>query len=276
MTTEAAQPDTSPRGLPATLYQPVALAVTFLTRIPLPMWGEVTPVDLRRSMGLYPTVGALLGFAGLKLYWLLLYLIFPQALSAAIVIVLLEAITGALHLDGLMDTCDGIGSNAPRERALEIMKDSRVGAMGVFGAIAIILIKWNALAGLDTDHALPALVAGWAAARALPSWNVRFFPYARKAGTGKMFTESPSIWPVLASTAIALAVGYWCLRIDGLTLVILCLAIPLIVQAAISRKLGGLTGDVYGLGIELAETLALLLAYVLANWGINSHVFFYR
>jgi cobalamin 5'-phosphate synthase/cobalamin synthase len=194
MTTIIAQPDTQSRSLLTAVYQPIALAVTFLTRIPLPIWGEVTPADLRRSMGIYPAVGALLGFAGLKLYWLLQYCqLASQPVAAALVIVLLEAITGALHLDGLMDTCDGIGSNAPRERALEIMKDSRVGAMGVFGAVAIILIKWNGLAAMDTNHALPALVVGWAAARALPSWNVRFFPYARKAGTGSSLRYSHTL-----------------------------------------------------------------------------------
>jgi len=242
------------------------LAVTFLTRLPLPVRGAVTAADLRAGMGWYSLIGAGLGLAGWGGFWLGCR-VFPAAVAAAVVIVLLEACTGALHLDGLMDTCDGVGSGAPRARALEIMKDSRVGAMGVFGAVAVLLLKVVALAALAPAQALLPLVAGWAAARALPAWDVTLFPYARTAGTGKAFTEGRSPWPLLLGTLAALAVGFALGRVSGLLLVAAAILLPLLAQTRVARHLGGLTGDVYGMGIELGEVVALLAALVLLRFG---------
>ena len=147
MTTDTTQSDTPCRGPLGTAWLRFALAVTFLTRLPLPVRGEVTPADLRASLGWYPFIGLVMGALGWGLY-LAGVAVFPPAVTAVLVIILLEMCTGALHLDGLMDTCDGVGSNAPRARALAIMKDSRVGAMGVFGAVAVLLLKVVALAAL--------------------------------------------------------------------------------------------------------------------------------
>jgi len=268
MTTDTTQSETPRRGLLGTGWLRFALAVTFLTRLPLPVRGEVTPADLRASLGWYPFIGLVMGALGWGVYWAG-KLVFPPAVVAALVIILLEMCTGALHLDGLMDTCDGMGSNASRERALAIMKDSRVGAMGVFGAVAVLLLKVTALASLEPAQALIALGGGWAAARALPSWNVLLFRYARVEGTGKAFTEGASIWPLLAATLIAAIAGVGLGWLDGICLVAAAILLPLLVQAVIARKLGGLTGDVYGFGIELAETLALLGACVLSRYSLN-------
>ena len=268
MTMHTTPSDAAPRTPLAAVWLPVALAVTFLTRLPLPIAGKVTPADLRRSMAWYPVVGGLMGLAAWKLFTLA-QVAFPPQVAAILIIVLLEMLSGALHLDGLMDTCDGMGSGAPRERALEIMKDSRVGAMGVFGAIAVLLVKWAALAALATGYALPALVIGWAAARALPAWDVYLFRYARAAGTGKAFTESKSIWPALIGLAVVMALAILYRQGHGWLLAPAAMLLPLLMQIGVARKLGGLTGDVYGMGIELAETVALLAACVLAQYSLN-------
>lgn len=270
MTTDTEQSG-APRGVMAAGWLRFALAVTFLTRLPLPVRGEVTPADLRASLGWYPLVGLGLGLLGWGLY-LAGNAVFPPPVTAVLVIVLLEMCTGALHLDGLMDTCDGVGSNAPRARALEIMKDSRVGAMGVFGALAVLLLKAAALASLNParpEQALLALGGGWAAARALPSWNVLLFRYARAEGTGKAFTEGASIWPLFAAMLIAVCAGAALGWLNGAALVAAAILLPLLMQAFIARKLGGLTGDVYGFGIELGEVIALLAAIVLSRYTLN-------
>jgi len=269
MTTEAPTTESPRRSWLAVRWRRFALAVTFLTRLPLPLRGEVTPDDLRASMGWYPAVGAALGLLGWGLYLGGARLFAggeASLLAAALAVVLLETATGALHLDGLMDTCDGAGSGAPRARALEIMKDSRVGAMGVFGAVAVLLVKVAALAALPPATALLPLLAGWAAARALPLLNLRLFPYARAQGTGGMFTtgRAPHALPLALLTVAA--AGWLAGRVDGLLLVALALAIPLFIQARIAAKLGGLTGDVYGCGIELSEVTAVLLGCVFARW----------
>jgi adenosylcobinamide-GDP ribazoletransferase len=262
MTTDTEQSHTATRSPLAVGWLRFALAVTFLTRLPLPVRGDVTPDDLRASMGWYAPIGAVLGALGYGLYLAGAYA-FTAPVAAALTIVLLEMATGALHLDGFMDTCDGVGSGAPPARALEIMKDSRVGAMGVFGGIAILGLKAVTLAALPPAASLPALLAGWAAARAVPAWAVLLFPYARAQGTGGAFTQGRAPLAAPVGTLVALAAGWLAGGLPGACLAFAALLLPLLVQAVIARRLGGLTGDVYGMGIELGEVLALLGAVAL-------------
>jgi len=146
----------------------LVLAVTFLTGLPVPLHGDADEADLWGSMGWYPLVGLGLGSVGWLLYAGSLWLVTP-AVAAVLTVALLELATRALHLDGLMDTCDGYFSGRSRERALEIMKDSRVGAMGVVGALAVVLLKVTALASLGRHGAVVPLLVGWTAARTHPS-----------------------------------------------------------------------------------------------------------
>jgi len=246
----------------------LTLAVTFLTGIPLPVRGEVSPADLWRSMGWYPLVGLALGAAAWVVYAGLLALL-PGLVAAVVAVLLLEAVTRGLHMDGLMDTADGLLSGAPRERALEIMKDSSVGAMGVVAAVLTLVLKVAALGALTRADAAAPLLAGWCAARALPAVDVYAWPYARAAGTGEAFTRERTPGPVLlaggllvagvvAALFVTLAVdgaGAW---YAGIVVAAIAMAVALLVQAAVAKRLGGLTGDVYGMGIELAEAAALV------------------
>jgi adenosylcobinamide-GDP ribazoletransferase len=251
------------------------LAVTFLTGIPLPVEGDVSPADLWRSMGWYPLIGLALGAAAWGVYAGLLVLL-PSLVTAVLVVLLLEAVTRGLHMDGLMDTADGVLSGASRERALEIMKDSNVGAMGVVAAVLILILKVVALGALVRADAAAPLLAGWCAARALPALDVYAWPYARAAGTGEAFTRERTTGPVAVAAALlaagvviaglvglaADAAGTW---YAGLTVAVVAMAVALAVQAAVAKRLGGLTGDVYGLGIELAETAALVVGCALVK-----------
>jgi len=245
------------------------LAVTFLTGVPLTVEGDVSPADLWRSMGWYPLVGLALGAAAWGVYAGLLALL-PGLVAAVLAVLLLEAATGGLHMDGLMDTCDGYFSRAPRERALEIMKDSNVGAMGVVGAVLILILKVAALSALTRADAAAPLLAGWCAARALPALDVYAWPYARAAGTGEAFTRERTPGPVqlaggllaaglVVAGAVGLAVGAAGSWYAGLVVAVIAMGVALLVQAAVAKRLGGLTGDVYGMGIELAEAAALVV-----------------
>jgi adenosylcobinamide-GDP ribazoletransferase len=247
----------------------LTLAVTFLTGIPLKVEGDVNPADLWRSMGWYPLVGLAMGFAAWAVYSGLVSFL-PGLVAAALVVTLLELLTRGLHMDGLMDTADGILSGAARERALEIMKDSNVGAMGVLAAVLLLIVKVVALGALTRADAAAPLIAGWCAARALPALNVYWWPYARPAGTGEAFTREHTPGPLqlaggllLAGVVIAGLTGLWAGSAGswyaGLVVAALSMGVALGVQAAVAKKLGGLTGDVYGMGIELAETAALVV-----------------
>ncbi len=244
------------------------LAVTFLTGIPLKVEGEVSPGDLWGSMGWYPVVGLSMGLAAWAVYSGLASFL-PWLVAAALVVILLELLTRGLHLDGLMDTADGVLSGAPRGRALEIMKDHNVGAMGVAAAVLLLVLKVAALGALTRADAAAPLLAGWCAARALPALNVYWWPYARPAGTGEVFTRQHTPGPLQLAGALLVAgvvvaglagllagaAGAW---YAGLVVAVVSMGVALGVQAVVAKRLGGLTGDVYGMGIELAEAAALV------------------
>ena len=253
----------------------LTLAVTFLTGIPLPVRGEVSPADLWRSMGWYPLVGLALGAAAWVVYAGLLALL-PGLVAAVVAVLLLEAVTRGLHMDGLMDTADGLLSGAPRERALEIMKDSSVGAMGVVAAVLTLVLKVAALGALTRADAAAPLLAGWCAARALPAVDVYAWPYARAAGTGEAFTRERTPGPVLLAGGLlvagVVAALFVTLAVDGagawyasLVVAVVAMTAALLVQAVVAKRLGGLTGDVYGMGIELAEAAALVAGCALVR-----------
>ena len=265
-------PAPAPSGGPA---RRLTLAVTFLTGIPLKVAGEVSPADLWRSMGWYPLVGLVIGAAAWALYAGLTYVL-PGLVAAILVVIFLELLTRGLHMDGVMDTADGILSGAPRDRALEIMKDHNVGAMGVVAAVLLLGLKVAALGALARPEAAAPLLAGWTAARALPALDVYWWPYARPAGTGEAFTRERSTGPVGMALAFLLAgvvvaglagmllgaLGSW---YAGLVAAAASVAVALGVQALVARRLGGMTGDVYGMGIELAEAASLVTGCVIVG-----------
>jgi adenosylcobinamide-GDP ribazoletransferase len=268
---------TTGSAIPGSVSRRVTLAVTFLTGIPLKVEGEVSASDLWGSMGWYPLVGLAMGFAAWVVY-AGLHSFLPGLVSAALVIIGLELLTRGLHLDGLMDTADGMLSGAPRERALEIMKDHNVGAMGVAAAVLLLILKVAALGALGRADAATPLIAGLCAARALPALDVYHWPYARLAGTGEAFTREHTPEPLQIAGAVLLvgivvaglaslvtdAVASW---YGGLVVAVVALGVALGVQARVAHSLGGLTGDVYGMGIELAEATALVVGCAVVGLG---------
>ena len=247
----------------------LTLAITFLTGIPLKVEGEVSPSDLWGSMGWYPLVGLVMGFAAWVVYAGLVSFL-PGLVAATLVVILLELLTRGLHLDGVMDTADGILSGAPRERALEIMKDHNVGAMGVAAAVLLLILKVAALGALSRADAAAPLIAGLCAARVLPALDVYHWPYARPAGTGEAFTREHTPGPlqlaggllfagIVVAGLVALIAGGAGSWFAGLVVAAVAMAVSLGVQAYVARRLGGMTGDVYGMGIGLAEAAALVM-----------------
>lgn len=232
-------------------------ALTFLTTLPIPLRRMDKPDSLGRAAPWFSLVGALLGgllwlaFAGLG--WL-----FPQTIVAALVTALWALITGGLHLDGLADCCDGLLAAAVPERRLEIMRDPRLGTFGGVGLALFLLLKFLAVLSLPPDLRLAGLVLAPALARwlLLPA---ALQPQARPGGLGAAFAGQLSRWGLLvgALTPAALATLFglhaWLAAAMG------CLA-ALAAVALARRRLGGVTGDVFGLVVELSE-LAVLLGF---------------
>ncbi|MEX1082058.1 MAG: adenosylcobinamide-GDP ribazoletransferase [Halofilum sp. (in: g-proteobacteria)] len=233
-------------------------AVVFLTRLPLPWHVPDFDARLGRSAPWFPLVGVLVGAIGALVWWIGITLWNP-AIGALLAVAATVLATGAFHEDGLADSFDGLGGSAERERALAIMKDSRLGA---YGAVALMLVLAGRVLALTAlgGAAAAALVGGHALARCATLPLLRWLPYARAdGGTGQPFAGGVSL-PALSSAVIATFVLTWILW-GGAALAAwaACAAVVLVFAGWCRRRLGGITGDTLGASNQLAE-LAVYLA----------------
>lgn len=234
------------------------IAGSFLTRFPV---ADNVPCDgrrLGRSMAFFPAVGLVLGLllAGADRG---LALLLPRTVADGLLVLLLVLATGALHLDGLADTVDGLAGGRDRESALHIMKDSRVGAMGAIALVMALLLKYLALHAVPADIKGAALVFVPAAGRWTPVFLAALSPYVRPGGGTGAFSDHVGVREVLIATVTVTVAALALFGIGGLFL------LPLLALAAAGlffyfrQKLGGVTGDVLGASVEIVEVLTLIL-----------------
>ena len=241
-------------------------ALRFLTVIPLPSRLRVSPEKVGRSLGYFPLVGLLLGLLIMGLDRGL-ERVLPVSVVSSLLVVTLVLVTGAMHLDGFIDTCDGlVAGRTPRQR-WEIMRDSRVGAFGVVGACCLLLMKYVSLAGLPESSRMGALVLMPVLGRWAVVCSISAFPYARPEGLGKAFKDGAT-WPGVAlATIIALAASVGFLQLKGLAIMFGVGLVTLTLSLILKRKFAGLTGDTYGAVIEVAEVTAVILAIAIPSWS---------
>jgi len=226
-------------------------ALAFLTRLPA---GPLTAEDFARAPGWFAAVGVLIGVLQAAAY-LLAAMVLPPLLAAVIAVTIGVLVTGALHEDGLADVFDGLGSGHAKERALEIMRDSRIGS---FGAMALVLAMVARVASLAELGALAPviLIAGQGASRAVMALMLRAGPYMRPSGAGTGMTGPLGIVGTLATSGVLLFAGAVTLSFAGWGLAGglagLGLGALLIRQWAM-RRLGGITGDVLGSAQVMGE-----------------------
>lgn len=240
-------------------------ALGLLTTLPVRLPPDETTAP-GRAMAFYPLVGAVIGALLAGLAWLLSQTRLADhalLLPAVLVLAAWAALTGALHLDGWADCCDALFAPVSRERRLEIMKDPRLGGFGAAGLILLLLVKLAALQGITSSAAcLPSLVAIPALARWAAVIAAKAYPSARPGGMGDSFRRGLGRRElVIASLIAALAAAPLLWRGPILWA---AAGLALVAMAGLARaRLGGLTGDVYGAIIELAETAALVAAVAL-------------
>jgi adenosylcobinamide-GDP ribazoletransferase len=247
--------------MPARSLRAAAAAVTFLTRIPV---GQIVldADDVARGAPFFPVVGAGIGAAVGGLLVGLdgeLTVLVAAALAAT-----LEALlTGAIHLDALADTADGLGAGS-RERALEVMRDPTIGAFGATALALDLLVKVAVLTAVASDsRAVFAVAAAFALGRAAPLALALVLPYARPgSGSGLVLTERAARPALVVGLAIAVGIAVAALGLRGLALVAGAGVASLAVGLVARRRLGGVTGDVLGASNELATTAALVAAVV--------------
>ncbi|AET67099.1 cobalamin 5''-phosphate synthase/cobalamin synthase [Desulfosporosinus orientis DSM 765] len=235
------------------------IAITFFTRIPLPVPKDITSEEFTQSYRYYPLVGLVIGL----LLWLLAKALTPYYPPLVLGALLLGAelmLTGGIHLDGFMDSMDGLLSARTPERILEIMKDSRVGAHASMALSGLLILKFALLASL-TPLSLTLLIVMPMLSRWVFQIGVIGFPYARSQGLGKGFHEASQWIIFIISGVILCGISYYLLGLAGpLALGVTALLIT-IMSYRISALLGGLTGDLYGAFIELSEVICLLVAF---------------
>jgi cobalamin 5'-phosphate synthase/cobalamin synthase len=260
--------------------QSLVVAFQFLTRLPLPVTVPFNETTIPGSVVFFPFAGAIIGLLAAT-SGLLLQLWIPALPAAVLMLGIWIALSGGLHLDGWMDTADGVLSHRSRERMLEIMKDSRVGAMGVIAGVLLLLFKFSLLIYITDGQQSLATAAHFASVCLWSRWwmaiAVGAWPYARSGeGMGKLY-RGVKAGHLLGSTLVAASAGiviYWltgmntaeALEISALWLLLSALfGYPLAYW--LNRKLGGLTGDTYGALNEAVEALLLLALVILLKNG---------
>lgn len=230
------------------------LGLQFLTRIPINKEVDFTEKNIRNSLFFYPYIGMLIGgIASLIFYFIGNYNI---EIAAFLTLISLIVLTGGLHIDGLSDMLDGFLSNRDVDKTLDIMKDSRIGAFGVLGIVLLVLGKYVLLKNLP-NHMWFAIIFSLGNSRLVAGWIIATKKVARKNGLGQLFHSSNPKQHILISGIIYILI---------LLFVDLSYIIPLIVTYIIGelvvkwsyKKIGGLTGDVYGAIMELSELVSLV------------------
>jgi adenosylcobinamide-GDP ribazoletransferase len=241
--------------------KPLLAALRFLTIVPIPgNWGTAEE-DLARSVPWFPVVGLLIGGLAALVAWGLVQMAPPMVVAVLLIGVLLVC-SGGLHLDGLADTADGLLSCRSRQRALEIMKDSRTGAMGAMALVMVLLAKFAALASLRPALVWPAVLLMPLAGRSMIVVQMALLPYAREGGLGAVFyRHRPRLAAIWAAVAFE-AVAWGLLGLRGLATWGVCLAVTLAFAVYLKRKIGGATGDTLGALCEIVELIPpLCLAF---------------
>ena len=248
--------------------RPVAglrLALTTFTVLPV-RGGRVDRSVAGVAMSIAPAVGAVLGLGEGAVALGLRAVGAPSLVLGAVVVGLDALLTRGLHLDGLADTVDGLGSYAGRERALQIMKSPEVGPFGVAALALTVLVQSaaiGALAGRPWFALLSCLVAATAAGRLAAAWGCRRgVPAARPGGLGALVAGTAG-WAALAAGTLAVAAvalpGVPGRPWQGPLAVLLALVAALAVLRHAVRRLGGITGDVLGALVELTVTVAYVV-----------------
>lgn len=244
--------------------QAPCFALQFLTIVPPLVRRTPRPDDLGRGEAFFPLVGLLLGLGIAAVDQAITPIMAPLVRDIVLVMVL-AVVTGALHLDGVVDTFDGLFTGSTAERRLEIMRDPRAGSYGVVALILLLMLKVAALGSLPPALRTPAIIL----APCIGRWGIVLatgtFAYARREGMGRTFKESIRPLHMLLAGAIALGAAGMLAGAAGILVWTGASLTVLLTGQWVAGRLGGLSGDIYGAICELTETGVLVLLGVQAG-----------
>ena len=242
-------------------YRPMSsflAAMSFLTIIPAGKGNRFSQEAMAHSLAYYSLVGLFLGSV-LALVSKGINIVGLGWSGDVLLVAILVLLTGGLHLDGLADTADGVLSSRPREQKLQIMHDSRIGAMGAIALWTGLTLKVALLGELVYPDKALLLFFMPAVGRGAMVWSAVKFPYARgREGLGT-FTQEAGLGVLLANAAVLLCSGLLMFGVSSLAVIAVVWAAAHLLSRFLVGLLGGMTGDTYGAVCELSETMALLV-----------------
>ena len=235
-------------------------ALQFITILPM---GKTKSYDPPKMIPYFPLVGILLGLL-LAIFDGIVVKFWTPPVAALLDVIFLVALTGAFHIDGLGDTADGLLGPRSRDKALEIMKDSRIGTMGLVAILFGLALKWGGITGLDA-HRRMLLIVVPAYARSGILFGMRYLPYGRSNGIGKPFFQKKialrHFWGLIFPIGLSLMLGLKALWLG--------LAFAMIIGMLLlffKKRMGCITGDMLGAMVEITEA-GLFLA---VSFGVSS------
>ncbi|MCF6462877.1 adenosylcobinamide-GDP ribazoletransferase [Clostridium sp. Cult1] len=238
------------------------LSIQFLTRLPIKKSIDFNDENLSKSIFFYPLVGIIIGGIGGLFYYIFGFL--NEDIGSFFALLSMIVLTGGLHLDGLSDTCDGFLSYRDKNKILEIMKDSRIGAFGVVSIVLDILLKYILISNLEGNIPL-ILGLAYGNSRLVIAYIMCTKRVAKKDGIGYMFYKSdPKKYALFGGIGYLLVV----LLINPIFLIPLFASflVGQIITKITYNKIDGFTGDVYGATIEIGEIISLIIFLEVLKW----------
>lgn len=245
------------------IWNSFLISVSMYSRIPVPQ-AEWTEKNMRYALCFFPLIGAVIGAVCYGCFYLLEYLGLPPFLRGAFAMVLPLIITGGIHMDGFCDTTDALSSHQPRERKLEILKDSHTGAFAVIWCAAYLIFYFGCAASCSSAIYLVFLSA-FVFSRGLSAFSVANFPTAKeglvsafKGASGRAAVTVISILWIAAAAMYSVLIWPWLgaiILIGGLLAYACCVAVMF-------KVFGGISGDLAGWMVQIVELIMLLAAAI--------------
>ena len=236
------------------------IALQFLTVLPVKIKSKIAEEEYARSLLYFPVVGMLIGLvlAGVTL----LSGFLPNLVVGVLIVITSVFITGGIHLDGFADTCDGFYGLRSKEQILEIMRDSRVGTMGVVGLCCLLFLKVTLIVSIPREILWKLLIMMTVFARWSQVLACSTSDYARREGKARCFVEYDSKKELLVGSIFTVVLSFVLMKLRGGILLVICLLPILLFITYIKRKIGGMTGDTIGAVSEIAEVAVLFFGLV--------------
>ncbi|MBC8062913.1 MAG: adenosylcobinamide-GDP ribazoletransferase [Clostridiaceae bacterium] len=244
------------------------LMLQFFTRIPININIDVKEENFQRGIIYFPFIGLVIGGINAIAYYLF-SLIFSNLVAIIFLTFVNVLITGALHLDGIADTCDGIFSARKKEKMLEIMKDSRLGTNGAIAIFFDLSLRIAMITSIPKDYIVIAVLVSNIISRTMLVFLCYISKYARlEGGLGNLFIGKVSKSNFIIALTFGSIISILLFDYMGLLLIIVASLFIVMFNRYISSKIDGITGDVLGAANELVEILVLVAFVILGRYGL--------